>query len=518
MNITRIRPQSFYVPLVFGRSEGSHSSRRLRITIAISVVSTCLLLGLLASQPARVPYGPYLLAFLLVILVAGFVFVDRLFPVFAGWVAIEGIAYPFLRYPLHHDVATFDRFVILGLGVSILLHPWRPMATVSRRATWAFSVFTLIYGASTIFELLHPLPLAPTQHSSSPIQPGIDWIENLLLPLIVFVIAARTVSYERWRTLAKALTFLGTSLAVLTLVTWQIGFNLSHFAGSQLFLVSDVTGLAARATGPYASPTAYGAVLIVCIAATLYLIQVDKAYFWGGIAFAFEVISLAPGLTKTVWSAAFVAIIVALGVRRRVTSRILMIGLPAVLILAIAYSVFGSSKLVTARTTSTASAESFAAREGAWQQALSIFDRWPLFGVGTGQVINAQALVRPVRINGVPAASSAHNTELSVLAETGLIGALGLIVISYAMVQLIRTWRRQAQTAEEVIFGSTVLAAVTGYVILSQTFGEIHDPPSSIFCALILGAVAGRLNYKTRLRQIDLSLSEITVVNQQQTV
>jgi hypothetical protein len=86
------------------------------------------------------------------------------------------------------------------------------------------------------------------------------------------------------------------------------------------------------------------------------------------------------------------------------------------------------------------------------------------------------------------------------------------------MVQLIRTWRRQAQTAEEVIFGSTVLAAVTGYVILSQTFGEIHDPPSSIFCALILGAVAGRLNYKTRLRQIDLSLSEITVVNQQQTV
>jgi len=501
---------------------GFKFSHRLRLAnlqprhlaLVAGLICASLLLGSLAARPEKVPYASGMLACLLAIVVAAFLFADRVFPVFAGWVAVEAVAYPFIRYPLHHDVATFDRFVILGLGVSLLLTSWRPMTAVSRKATWAFAIFALIYGASTVITLVHPLPRAPLQPLSSPIQPGINWIQYLLLPFIVFVVAARIMSYRRWRVLAKALAFLGVSLAFLGLViNWGLGIILTTFSGPSPFLVPGVAGLA-RATGPYESPSAYGAVMIVCIAATLYLIQVDKVYLWGGVAFALEVFSLAPTLTKTVWAAGLVTIVVALGVRRRVTSRVLLVGLTAALILVITYSFVGKSQVFTARTTSAESVESFDGRIAAWHQGLLIFRHWPWLGAGAWQFVEAQPLVPQVYFKGVAAVASAHNTEIAVLGETGLLGELGLVVLAYMMVRLIRTWRRQAQTSEEVIFGATVLAAVTGYLVLAQTFGELYDPPSAIFCALMLGAAAGRLNHKAYMRQENSDISESTDSNQ----
>ncbi len=485
------------------RNKVAIGGQRSRIGAGITIVGASILLGLVAGQQGRAPYGAGALACLLAILIAAFLFAGNQFQVFAGWAAFEAIAYAFLRYPLYHDVATFDRFMILGLGASLFFTSWRPMAKASKKTAWTFAIFVLLYGVSTITTLIHPLPLAPLQRSPSPIQPALNWIQNLVLPFIVFVLAARTVSPDRWRVLAKALTFLGTSLGVLALIDFILGLNLSSYAGYKPFLVPGVTGIV-RATGPYASPSAYGAVMVVCIAATLYLMQVEKARLWAGSAFAVEVISLAPNLTKTVWGAGLVTIIVALGVRRRITSRVILIGFTIALTLAITYSFIGNSQLLTARTTGAASAESLAARVGAWHQAILIFAHWPLFGAGAWQIINAQALVQPVYVNGIAAASSAHNTELAVLAETGLLGGIGFIALVYAMVRLVRTWRLQAETTEEVIFGSTVLAALAGYFLLSQTFGEIYDPPSPIFCALIVGALAGRLNHKASLRPTDM--------------
>jgi O-antigen ligase len=292
------------------------------------------------------------------------------------------------------------------------------------------------------------------------------------------------------------LTYLGASLAVLALViNTGLGINLSIFSGSSAFLVAGVSGVV-RATGPYGSPSAYGAVMIVCIAATLYLIQSEKLYLWGGLAFAVEVVSLAPTLTKSVWSAAFVGIIVAIGLRRRLTSRVLAVGVGAVVAALIVYSFVGESQIVIARTTGRASKENVDSRVGAWEQGLLMFKRWPLTGAGAGQFINAQALVRQVTVNGVPAATSPHNTEIAVLGETGLVGTSVLLALVYMMARLIRYWHTGAETEEEVLFGATVLAAVVGYVLLSQTFGEIYDPPSSLFIALILGALAGRINHK----------------------
>jgi O-antigen ligase len=475
----------------------------VHLAAGLGGAGACVLLGLLVNQQEDVPYIPGLIACLLAIMIASLLFAGRVFQVLAGWIAVEGVAYPFIRYPLHHDVATLDRLVILGLGGALLLSSRQPMTLVSKRATLAFACFVLIYAASTTRTLIRPLPLAPYQPRASPIQPGIDWSEDLLLPFIAFVCAACTVSYRRWRTLAKALTFLGVSLAGLALVgNWGLGVNLSTFSGASPFLVPGVVDLA-RSTGPYASPSAYGAVMIVCIAATLYLVQVDKSYLWGGLAVALEVVSLAPTLTKTVWSAGLLTIVLAFGIRRRITSRVLLVCVAMAMILLTVYSFVGTSQVFTARTTGRASAENLDSRIAAWHQAVVVFHHWPLFGTGFGQIINAQALLPPMYYKGVVAVTTDHNTELAVLDEAGVVGALGLVAFVYTMLMLIRAWRRQAQSSEEVVFGATVLAAVAGYALLSQTFGEIYDPPAGIFIALMLGAIAGRLNEKAHVRRME---------------
>src|SRR5271165_4241260 len=94
------------------------------LAVGALVVGASLLLGATASRQGQ---APYLLVALLAILLTAFFFARAPFRVLAIWVTVEAIAYSFVRYPLYHDVATFDRFVLLGLGASLLLVSWRPM-------------------------------------------------------------------------------------------------------------------------------------------------------------------------------------------------------------------------------------------------------------------------------------------------------------------------------------------------------------------------------------------------------
>ena len=141
-------------------------------------------------------------------------------------------------------------------------------------------------------------------------------------------------------------------------------------------------------------------------------------------------------------------------------------------------------------------------RIATWHQAIAIFKHWPVFGAGIDQFIAAQGLVPPVSVSGVEAVTSPHNTFLSVLAETGVVGALAILVLVYAIVALVRTCRRLARTDEDVIFGASVLGGLLGWFVLSQTFTEVYDPPSTIFLALILGAAAARVDQLARSRAV----------------
>ena len=453
--------------------------------IPLAVVLVALPLGALLSRGGIVGY---VLLSIPAVAIASIVFSRHLFGVLLGWVALEGVAFPFLRYPLNHDVATFDRFVVVALGGALILAGSRTLSKDARRLTLAFGLFTAAYGLrAALTQRLAPPPGYPQIIALAPI---LDWLDHVLLPFIVFAAAARTINGAvAWRRVAAALVVLGASIAGLGLLEWVTGLTLAKFSGLSPFV--DAAAGVVRVTGPYGDPSAYGGVLLVCLAATFYWIEVERKLLLGGTAALLEVAALGLSLTRTVWVAGFVVIIMMLGLRRRASTRTVLVIVYSTMLVGAAYVLTRGSSIVTARV--SGSSANVYARVGDYSEGLSIFRHWPFYGAGIEQFVPAQSGVAPVYFHGVRAAASAHDTFLSVLAESGLAGFLPLMYVVYAITKVIKAVRRSARTHEEVLFGVTVFAAVVGYLLLSLIFAEIYSSPAATVLAVVLGAAAGRL-------------------------
>ena len=455
------------------------------LALAAGLALLAILLGALISRGGVIGY---VLLGLPALAIAAIIFSRHVFKVLLVWVAIEGIAYPFLRYPLYHDAATFDRFVIIALGGALLLTGARAMSRDARRLTLAFGLFTLAYGLRAAFTKLLPPP--PGLPQIIALAPDIDWLDHVLLPFIVFLVAARTiVTVDRWRTAAQALVLLGATIGALGLLEWATGVSLAQFSGLPPFV--DAAAGVIRVSGPYADPSAYGGVLLICFAATIYWMEAERQLVLGGAAALIQVLALGPIFTKTVWGAGFVVIIIMLGLRGRTSTRTVLVLVYSAIGVGILYTLTRSSPIVAARV--SGSSENIYARIGDYSQGVAIFRHWPIFGAGIQQFVPAQGIVAPAYFHGVRAAASAHDTFVSVLAESGLLGFLPLLFLVYAIARVVRICRRAARTHEEILFGVTLLAAVTSYLLLSLTFAEIYSSPAATLLALVLGAAAGRV-------------------------
>jgi O-antigen ligase len=431
----------------------------------------------------------FVLAGLVILATLALVISGRLFEVFVVWIAVEGLAFPFVRYPFGHNLITFDRVLVLAMGGAMLLQSWPRMAKQTRFVAYAFGAFAVFYGlrAFTTQQLLLPIGYLP----SASYQPQLDWLDNALMPFIVFVVAARTLTVERWRIVAKALTFLGVTIAGFALVQWAVGIEFATISGYTPFV--DATAGIVRTGGPYPDPTAYGGVMLVCLAATLYWIQTERAYALGIPAVLIEVVGLAPSYTKSVWGAALLTIVLALGLRRRVSSRTVLVGVYMAIVVGVLYSLVQDTTVIQDRVSSQGSADNFTGRIAAWRQGVVIFQHWPLQGAGIEQFVGAQQVVGPVYQDGVKAVPTPHNVFISVLGEMGVLGIVPLVLILVGAIVMVRAVRRRARTSEEVIFGSAVVAASAGLLLLSQTFSLNYEPPAFTFGALLLGAAGARL-------------------------
>jgi hypothetical protein len=464
---------------------------RLRVAAGTAVlVAVCTGLG---AFVARGTLMAYFLLGALALVAASAIFAGHLFTAFATWVAVEGLAYPFVRYPLHHDLVTFDRVILIALGGALILAPSSRLSRDAQLLVRAVGAFTIVYGVRAFLTTRLPAPpkYAGVDYADiAPYQEKADWLDNIALPYIALLVAARVVTLERWRVIARALVFLGVTTALIGIGEWTLGFHLSQLSGSSAFV--DLQAGVVRVSGPYSDPSAYGGVLVVCIAATVYWMETERAYFAGAAALLVELVGLAPSFTKTIWAAGFVTLLIALGIRRGASSRTFLVTLYGGTVLAFIYSFLQDNPVVAQRVTGSTS--NFTARLGDYLQALLIFQEWPIFGAGAGQFVAAQQFVPPVVVSDVLATPSAHNSFLSVLAELGLVGFIPLMVVVFAIARIVRNTRRLAQTREEVIFGATVLGATVGHLLLSMTLLEIYYSPSITVLAVVLGAAAARMS------------------------
>ena len=459
------------------------------IGLSAALVLAAAAAGMLASHPGL---PSYLVTAAAAIMVAAVIFAYDLAAVLIGWIAVEGIAYPFIRFPPHHDIATLDRFVILALGAALLFTPTQRLPRESRRLGWAFAIFAAVYGVRAVLTHQLPLPSGPNGGPLSVYQPEASWLDDALLPCIVFFVAARTMTNMRWRTAAKAFIVLGTSVGLLGIMEWAFGFELATLSGHQPYI--DPGAGVIRAGGPYADPLGYGAVLIICIAVTLYWLQTQKARGVAAAALGIQLVALGPTYTKTVWAAALVAIIIAVGLRRRMSSRTLFVAIAVAVIAFVLYSFAQSSSAVSTRTSASVTSNNALGRVDDYVEGFQVVKQHYLAGVGVGNFGPAEQLVPSVTIGNVSTnVAAAHDTFLAVLGEVGLVGFIPLIWLVYSGAGVIRASRRYATTAEEIIFGAAVLAASVGYLILSLPFNELLESPPTILLALLWGAAAARL-------------------------
>jgi O-antigen ligase len=434
---------------------------------------------------------------ILAVAVGALLFADHVFEVMVAWVLLEGIAFPFIRYPYHAaPYFTFDRYVLFALLGALLLNRARPMSRPSRYLAFALGAFVVGYGARalTTDQLLLPVGVTPV----SSLQPVADWLDCVVLPFVVFLVAARTITPSRWPAVAKALTFSGVAISLIAILEWVFGFQLATLAGLDPF--KDGAAGVIRAGGPYPQPTALGSVIVVCMVGTLYWLQTERAYLLGGTALAIELLGLVPGLTKTVWAAAFVVILLGIGLRRRVSSRTALVAIYGLTTVGVIYFFVKSSPIIAARVTSVESQDNFLGRVATWQQALEMFQNWPLYGVGIEQFIGGQLLVGRPSVGGILPVPSAHNTFLSILAEGGLLATLPLLAIVYTSARVVRACRKLARTHEDTVFRGVLLGGVVGCLFLSMTFSELYEPPAFMFVALLLGIAAARVDHLTRAR------------------
>ena len=404
-------------------------------------------------------------------------------PCFAIWLAVTGVAYPFLRYPFHsvHTLITFDRAVVPALAIGALFMQTRTPSRDSSRVARALMVLVALVGLRAVTS------------------PGVDERAASLdrrgarLPSLVFLVARQVGGTAAGqRRIVTALVFAGTTIAVVGLAEHFGGFNLASYSGG-VPRYDQAIGLV-RIAGPYAEPEVYALALLCCFGATLYWTIAKLSRFWmaGWIAAGLEVAALGLTFFRTAWIAAAIVFVGALAVRRGQVGRRLMVG---GILVACLYGLFvelqQNSSTFAVRVGNTSNVY---ARLATYEEGWQIFSSHPLVGVGLDRYTPTALARSTVTVHGFPAVPAPHDSFLEILTEQGLVGFLAVVIVIWSLTRLLRAFRRKAISRLDGLLWVTGLFVAIAYTLMSVSLAMFVYGPSNSFFMVIIGIVAGRLD------------------------
>jgi len=153
--------------------------------------------------------------------------------------------------------------------------------------------------------------------------------------------------------------------------------------------------------------------------------------------------------------------------------------LPAMAALVLLAALHGG---VRARFLSAFSLETNSDRAFIWSRALEIIRDHPLLGVGFANYSRAGARYYDRVDPGFPMRTWAHNTELSILAETG---PLGLAALLWVFAAAARALLARVRAREPIALGA--LAALTALLVVGQAHDVLYDTKVMYALWLALG-------------------------------
>jgi O-antigen ligase len=475
---------------------------RAALTGGAVIAIASVLLGYLVGQggkTAAVAVG------IVLILLLGLLAAPKAASLLLFWTAASGILYPFIRYPWHASPdVDFDRIALGALLVALPLIPRPPRVhRAAARLSYCLALFAVLYGLRAI-----------TTGGRPPLE---TFVDSVLLPCALFWVASRVVtSREMTQRITGSLAVLGSSVAVLGIAEWLLGFQLATWSGGTPYFDYGIGAI--RVSGPFSDPWSYGAVLVFCIAATYYWWKVTGKRV-GLVALIIELIGTVPSFTKTTWVGAILVLIAAAWLAADRPTRLIIILARLGIGLTLLYILFGNTTVIQERVFhSTANLTS---RFGEFIQGWHIFISHIWWGVGVDNFVLAQQAQGTVYVFGQASTVSAHNNFVKLAAENGLSGLVPYLMVILATVALLLTLRRLARNSEERLLSACLAAAAVAYLAMSMVLALIYVAPPNLVLALLLGVAAGRLNglevesgralemtrvrsYKTSRRQLTL--------------
>jgi O-antigen ligase len=398
----------------------------------------------------------------------------------AAWAVLSPILYPFLRVPSDHPIVTFDRVWVLAC-ISLVVLNRRRLATTRpmRLLLFTFAWLAIAYGERA----------ATTSAPNLGYEAKLVWLDAVVLPIVLFLAAAKLVSSSAHALrVAAALMTGGVVLALIGIAEKVAGFELASYSRGSVRL-DEGLGIT-RISGPYPAPEPYALTLLIAMAATLYWLQArrPRAYLVGAAALGLQMVAVGLTFFRTAWITAALVLIVALMRPGRHARSVLIVVYVAALT-GLAFTQLEQDRQFSARVKNTQNVD---ARLATYEQAISIFERRPLTGVGVDQYTTVASTLPVTTVHGVASVPYPHDSYLGVLAETGLLGVAPFVAATGAVWFALRRFKRRLRHGADAVLATCVTAAGIAYLLMSLPLDMFTYGPPNAVLALLLGAACGR--------------------------
>lgn len=406
--------------------------------------------------------------------------------VLLAWAVLEGVAYPFLRFPPGTTLVTFDR-IWLGavLGAMLVTAPRIHRSSATRLLTGALAWLVLAYGVRALFTS------GPDQGQLKAVA---TWVDAILLPAGLFLATRKLADTPLGiRRLMGALAIGGVVVALVGLASRALGFDLAPLSGAVPRFDKNIGQV--RISGPYNVPEVFGLVLLMTLAATVYWIQVGRRRLPLVALIAITLQLAAIGLTyfRAAWIGALIVVVAGFGLRPKRHARLLgTLGVVGALVLSAFVLTESSGGALSTRLRNEDTVQS---RFATYLDGARIFERYPLFGAGVQQFDRAHAAL-PVSttVGGFASAEHPHSSYVGVMAEQGLWGFLPLLLLTFVILRVLRSLTRAARSREDVILGACAVGVGLAYLIMSLTLTMLPYGPSNAFFLVWLAVATARLD------------------------
>lgn len=365
-----------------------------------------------------------------------FVALVRPFEAFVIWVVASPISQTAgLDFGGSLPAMTFDR---IALGIILLSVIARKLSTKDVKKEFgivdlSILSFIIICSLNVVLTRVAPNPVkiygatGVARATSDAFQ---MYIDHYIFAFITFYIVKNLIKTR------KQIEILVIAVIAIALYLVPIGV-FEHFTGRTWFTqTSELMGNDAnRAAGPFKSPAVYGAVLGICLLGAIHFYFQSKKPI---LRFFFLATIFAIGLgeimtyTRSAWLSpilAFLMMTLLYKGKRKQLAVWLLIG---VLALVSSQTMIQNSKYYKTRV---ANESPLRARMYITAQMLEMIKEKPIFGYGIGN-LSYYKNFHPVFVPGVKRAeqgSSSHNTFLTILVETGVVGFVTYMTILLAI-------------------------------------------------------------------------------------